>query len=107
MRPCLQPQDRRADFGGPNPAVLARPEVRGLKIGRLGLTRETIIPGYSVKPILLSGKANRRHHQIRNNCLIGNYSRLFGQAPNTEGDLAENFIAVPFFHPKKATTSGG
>ena len=33
MRPGLQPQDRRVEFGGPNPAVLARPEMRGLKIG--------------------------------------------------------------------------
>merc|ERR1712148_134298 len=36
MRPGLQPQDRRVEYGGPNPAVLARPEIVGRKVGRAG-----------------------------------------------------------------------
>ena len=36
LRPCLEPQGWRVEFGGPNPAVLARPEMRGRKVGHTG-----------------------------------------------------------------------
>ena len=79
MRPGLQPQDRRVEFGGPNPAVLARPEIVGRKFDRAGRIPRNRGPIWPPKVGSAPGPQNRPQMDPNPACNAGHFGPLQGR----------------------------